>query len=261
MESALKPRICIIGSGNVATHLAAALATQGEIVQIYSRDRQNAVRLAGKLGLSSDLATDSLKDITCEADFYLVSVKDDAVEEVAKNTPHNGVWAHTSGSVPMSVFAPYKERYGVFYPLQTFSREHEVDMKQVPIFVEGSAPAITDELLALGRKISDTVRIADSDLRKKLHVAAVFACNFVNLMWMEADELLCAEGLGIEFLKPLLVETLRKLDDMKPAEAQTGPARRGDRKIIGEHLGMLDGERRDLYAELSRIILKRYNHE
>lgn len=229
------------------------------VAQIYSRTLANASRLGSIIGC--DNVTDSLADIIPDADFYLVSVKDDAIAEVAAKTPRGGIWAHTSGSVPMSVFAGFKENYGVFYPLQTFSRDHDVEVGRVPVFVEGNSTLTTEKLFALAQLITTAVREADSTLRKKLHVAAVFACNFVNLMWIEADELLQLEGLTIEFLKPLLEETLRKLDSMSPAGAQTGPARRGDTKIIQEHLQMLSGEKRELYSRLSDVLLKRYANE
>lgn len=259
MESALRARICVIGAGNVATHLARALSCVGDIVAIYSRDIANARVLAESLRVSS--FTDSLRDIPADADYYIVAVKDDAIARIAAETPRGGVWAHTSGSVPMDVFAPYKERYGVFYPLQTFSRHHDVDVSEVPFLIEGSTPDVADSLMALARRISTTVRPADSEVRKRLHIAAVFACNFANLMWIEADELLRRQGLDIGYLRPLLRETLRKLDDMTPGDAQTGPARRGDRNVIERHLAMLDDEPRRLYADLSEIILKRYNNE
>ena len=206
----MRPRICLIGSGNVATHLGCALARSCDIIQIYSHNIVNAGRLAARIGVDS--YTDNLIEIRPDADFYLVSVKDDAIEYVARCADVcSGVWAHTSGSVPMSIFAPYKKHYGVFYPLQTFSRDLDVDVRQVPFFIEGSDVDTEQYLAEVAHTISDCVRPADSALRKKLHVAAVFACNFVNLMWIEADELLRESGLVIEFLRPMLQETLRKI--------------------------------------------------
>lgn len=259
MESALK--ICLIGAGNVATHLGTALSRVASIVQVYSRHIDNAALLAEKC--ACDSFTDSLAEIAPGADIYLVAVKDDAIETVAEKTPQapGGIWAHTSGSVPMTVFAGKKRQYGVFYPLQTFSRELSLDVAEVSVFIEGCDAPTAEMLRKLARQISENVAFADSELRKKLHVAAVFACNFVNLMWIESDELLRESGLGIEFLRPLLKETLRKLERMSPEEAQTGPAQRGDNHVISEHLKMLQGEKHDLYAALSEIIMKRYCHE
>lgn len=253
--------ICLIGSGNVATHLGVALSRVAKVIQVYSHNISNARILAEKCGCQN--ITDSLSDVTVDADLYLVAVKDDAIAEVVRSTSQasEGVWAHTSGSVPMTVFAGYKSRYGVFYPLQTFSRDLDLDVREVPVFIEGSDMLTASFLNQIASEISDRVTSADSELRKKLHVAAVFACNFVNFMWIEADELLKESGLGIEFLRPLLKETLRKLDRMSPSDAQTGPARRGDRHIIAEHINMLSEEKRELYSILSERIINRYTDE
>lgn len=257
MESKIKRKVCIIGSGNVATHLARALSSRTEIVQIYSRKIENARRLAHLVNAA--MFTNRYDDIVTNADYYIVAVKDDAIVEVAAQSPETkGIWAHTSGSVPMDVFSPYKSCYGVFYPLQTFSRETDVDVSRVPMFIEGSDKTTTESLMQLAGEISSIVRYADSDLRRRLHIAAVFACNFVNLMWIEADELLKQQNLDIHFLIPLLAETLRKIETASPTDVMTGPARRGDRRIINEHLKMLSGERKEIYSQLSQYILNRY---
>lgn len=253
-----KIRICLIGAGNVATHLARAFNSAASIITIYSHSLDNAVALATELGNPS-IATDDLASIPADADFYLVSIKDDCIADVARRTPDAGVWAHTSGSIPITVFESLKSRYGVFYPLQTFSKNVALDISQVPFFIEGNTPEVSDSLMDLARKISDVVEPADSERRKALHIAAVFACNFVNYMWVEADDLLRREGLNIGFMKPLLKETLRKISSVSPADAQTGPARRGDRHIIENHLSQLHGEQHEVYKLLSRLILDKYH--
>lgn len=251
-------RICLLGSGNVASHLARALNQVGEIVQVYSRRIDNARRLAQELG--GDVAfTDDTNAITPDADFYIIAVRDDAIESLVASTPNAGVWAHTSGSVPMSVFEGRKTHFGVFYPLQTFSRDVDLDLSKVPFFIEGSDEQTYAQLFALASKISEVVEPADSQRRCRLHVAAVFACNFVNFMWMQADDLLKADNLGIDYLRPLLEETLRKISTVSPADAQTGPARRGDTDIINRHLAMLQGNSREIYERLSNDILKTFN--
>lgn len=251
-------RICIIGAGNVATHLTAELDKVTDIVQIYSHSIENAVTLANRIG-KPDIATDSLDSITREADIYLVSVKDDCIAEVAVNTPDCGIWAHTSGSIDMSVFEGHKTQYGVFYPLQTFSRDATLDISSVPFFIEGNTPTSYDKLFALASLISNVVEPADSARRKSLHIAAVFACNFVNFMWTQADTLLHRDNLDIRFMMPLLKETLNKLNSLPPADAQTGPARRGDINIINNHLSNLSGDARTIYRLLSDMIVKQYN--
>lgn len=258
MEGSLKPEICIIGAGNVATHMACALSRVADVVQVYSPTLSHAAELAAKIGGRCQGISD-LSDLSLTADFYIVSVKDDAIAAVVDMTPDCGIWAHTSGSVPADVFAGKKSRYGVFYPLQTFSKEVPVDFREVPMFIEGNSAGVADGLSRLAMMISDVVKPADSTLRKKLHIAAVFACNFVNYMWLQADELLRADGMTINVMAPLLKVTLEKLESATPYDAQTGPARRGDRSVIVRHVRMLDGEKAVIYRMLSDMIMKKYN--
>ena len=253
-------KICLIGAGNVASHLARALDKVADIIQIYSHSYDNSAKLAGSIG-KPHIATDSLKHITTDADYYIVSVKDDHIAEVANITPDHGIWAHTSGSIPMSVFEGIKTQYGVFYPLQTFSKNVELDITKVPFFIEGNNNTVANLLTELAGKISNIVEPADSKRRKALHIAAVFACNFVNYMWIQADDLLKREGLDISFMKPLLEETLNKIGNTSPTNAQTGPARRGDTRIIDDHLSQLNGEQRDIYSLISKLIMKHYHNE
>lgn len=257
MEGSVRPRVVMLGSGNVATHMALALKDVATVVQIYSPDESHAAELAAKVGDRCE-AVSSLEMIAGDADYYIVSVKDDKVREVAERTPDSGVWAHTSGSVPMEVFAGLKSRYGVFYPLQTFSKDVDVDFSEVPMFIEGSDREVADDLTRLASSITREVKPADSELRKKLHVAAVFACNFVNFMWLQADELLRRDDMTVNVMMPLLKVTLEKLNSVSPEEGQTGPARRGDKRVIEEHLSMLDGEKAEIYGMLSDMIMKKY---
>lgn len=250
-------KICIIGSGNVATHLAMALNQENDIVQVYSHTYEHALQLGRSLGYP-DRVTDKLDKITDNADIYIVSVKDDSIATILADTPDKGIWVHTSGSIPMEVFNGKKTQYGVFYPLQTFSKHVDINMSRVPFFIEGNTPETYNTLETLARNISNVVEPADSKRRKALHIAAVFACNFVNYMWTEADELLRSEGLNINYLRPLLEETLDKIGTVSPADAQTGPARRGDIKIISEHLSQLSGEKKEIYRLLSNLIKNRY---
>lgn len=255
----VKPRVCVIGAGNVATHLARALSRPACVCQVVSRHIETARKLAAAVG-EGCVAAASLDELRGDADFYLISVNDDAVAQVVAATPDfPGVWAHTSGSVPAEVFAGHKKRYGVFYPLQTFTRDLDVDMAEVPFFIEGSDKAVCDALLALARDISHVVEVADSNRRKQLHLAAVFACNFANLMWMEADEILRSEGLTVNYLRPLLEMTLGKLRNLSPAEAMTGPARRNDTAVIESHLSLLPPEKRQIYRMLSDEIIRRFH--
>lgn len=250
---------CIIGSGNVATHIAASLASEIDVLQVYSRNQENASALAERIGAEP---IDSLAKLRGDADLYLISVPDDHIGEILASTTavEGGIWAHTSGSVPIDVFSGLKKRYGVFYPLQTFSKAKQVDVAAVPLLIEGNTPQIENELVELGRLICRDVRKISSEQRRGLHVAAVFACNFVNYMWIQADELMKEAGLDFAMLHPLLGETLGKLNDISPFDGQTGPARRGDFSTINKHLAMLSGDRAEVYRLLSDKIFELYNH-
>lgn len=254
----MKRTCCIIGAGNVAWHIAQALSKSIEIRQIFSKNIENARALAS---LTGSEPIDDLSSLRADADIYIISIPDDHIPEVIEGTAHiqSGIWAHTSGSVPIDVFAGKKPRYGVFYPLQTFSKTKVVDIDSVPMLIEGSSPECAAALMELARLISSNCRIAGSAERRQLHVAAVFACNFVNYMWIQADELLHSAGLSFDLLKPLLSETLDKLNDISPAEGQTGPARRGDFHTIEKHLAMLSADQAEVYRLLSNKIYDLYN--
>lgn len=261
MNQPHRPSVCIIGAGNVATHLALALASVAEVSQVVSRHMDSARKLGERIG-ERCVASDNLGDLLPGCDFYIISVNDDAVEGVVDATPDlPGIWAHTSGCVPADVFRGKKSRYGVFYPLQTFTRDVDVNVKEVPFFIEGSDRDSEEKLVLLAGGISPVVRIADSMRRKSLHVAAVFACNFANLMWMEADDILHDEGLDVSCFMPLLSATLGKLRKVSPRDAMTGPARRGDTDVIRSHLELLPPEKREIYQLLSQRILKAFSNE
>lgn len=251
----MKDSIAIIGAGNVATHLAIALAEHFEIACIAARTLESASRLAGKVNAR---ATADLASLPSDCSFYLIAVNDDAVEEVVNDTPNfPGIWAHTSGSVGMDVFKGKKTRYGVFYPLQTFSKEARMNLREIPMLIEGSTERVEARLIEYARMISERVEVADSQRREAIHLAAVFACNFANLMWLEADNLLRDKNAGdISIFRPLLQQTLRKLQTMSPKEAMTGPARRGDLKVINKHLNQLPAELKEIYSLLSNRIIK-----
>ncbi len=249
---------CIIGAGNVAWHLAQALSKEIGVKQVYSRDINNARKLGDLIGAEG---IDTIGALRKDADLYLISVPDDHIEEItaASQGIDSGIWAHTSGSMPMDVFRGKKSRHGVFYPLQTFSKSKAVEVAEVPMLIEGSDEDTTVSLLNLAERISRNCRKAVSTERRQLHVAAVFACNFVNYMWIQADDLLRKSGLSFDLLKPLLAETLDKLNDISPAEGQTGPARRGDFYTIEKHLSMLSADQAEIYKLLSDKIYALYN--
>ena len=246
-------RVVIVGSGNVATSVALGLREECELVQVYSRHIENAQALASKVGCGD--ATDDLRRLVADADVYVVSVTDDAIGEVVASVPDNGaLWLHTSGSVPVSALAGARQRCGVMWPMQSFSKSMPVSMADVHVFVEGNNEATTAQVAEFAGMLSRNVTVADSAKRKRLHVASVFACNFANHMWTLAAEVLDESGLSFDALLPLIRTTVEKLEHLRPLESQTGPAARGDEKVMRGHMELLTGDKREIYAMLSRSI-------
>jgi predicted short-subunit dehydrogenase-like oxidoreductase (DUF2520 family) len=249
-------RVVIIGSGNVATSLAHGLAARCRVVQIYSRQAAHARALADAVGCAG--ATDNLNDLIPDADVYIIAVSDDAISQIVAAVPDNGaLWVHTSGSKPIDLFAGHRRRYGVLWPMQSFSREMVVPLDDVHFFAEAGDQDTWPDLLALGQLLSAHVTAAGSEQRRWLHIASVFACNFANHMWTLADEVLTAQNLPFEAMLPLIRTTVDKLDRLSPAQSQTGPAIRHDTQVIERHLQMLDGDAREIYRQISQSIINR----
>ncbi len=249
-------RVVIIGSGNVATSLAHGLMARCEVVQIYSRQLLHAQALADAIGCP--LATDDLMTLVPNADAYIIAVRDDVIADVVAAVPDNGaLWLHTSGSKGIDLFKGHRTHYGVLWPMQSFSREVVVALDDVHFFAEASDKKTLEHLMALGHMISHHVIEADSDKRRRLHVASVFSCNFANHMWTLADEVLGDAGLPFDALLPLIRTTVDKLNNLSPAKSQTGPAIRHDAQVLDSHLAMLDGDKREIYRLLSDSIMNR----
>lgn len=156
----------------------------------------------------------------------------------------------------MDVFRGHAHRYGVLYPMQTFSKDCPVDFKEIPVFVEASAPDVLAQTEQLARSVSDRVEEMSTERRRRLHLAAVFACNFVNHCYALAADVLGRDGIPFDVMWPLIDETARKVHRLSPVEAQTGPAVRYDRNVMDRQCAMLDGEpeRKALYEMMSRSI-------
>lgn len=249
----------MIGAGNVATHLSKSLSAYYHVNQVYSRTIENARRLSRQL--PNCVAIDSFDDIDPNADIYIVSVHDDAISMVADKLAGkcgDALWMHTSGSVAAKVFEGKAGRYGVLYPLQTFSRDVPVDVSSVPFFIEGNTPESLSEIRGIAQNLSSEVREADSESRRLIHVAAVLACNFTNHLWALAEDVLSEKNIPLSVLFPLMQVTLKKAENLSPHDAQTGPARRGDKQTIQSHLAMLKPDVAEIYKILSQSIMNRY---
>ena len=254
-------RIVFIGAGNLATHLSLAMQNAGlDIVQVYSHTLGHARELAALLGCDF---TNSMESIVGDADLYLFSVKDSVLPGLLKQLPRNkALWVHTAGSLPMDILSPFTSRYGVFYPLQTFSKNREVDFHIVPVFIEANSLQDESLLKSMAEKLTQKVVPLSSEKREHLHLAAVWACNFSNHMYLMASKLLQEQGLPQDLLLPLIDETAAKVHSLSAREAQTGPAIRYDENIIKKHIELLsDPDMKELYRLISQNIHKESGNE
>ncbi len=256
--------IVFIGAGNLATNLAKALYRSGfRIIQVYSRTEASAEMLAKVVEAEH---TTELSQVRCDASLYFVSLKDDALVELLPdivNKKNNALFVHTAGSIPMDIWKGRTNRYGVFYPLQTFSKQREVDFNSIPVFIESNSVEDIGLLKTIASVLSEKVYEATSEQRKCLHLAAVFTCNFANHMYALAARLLDKYNLPFEVILPLIDETAGKVHQLSPSEAQTGPAVRFDRKVMDKHLEMLsdEPELQELYKLLSESIYQLANEK
>lgn len=245
----------VIGAGNVAWHLASALINNDvEVLHIVSRSFESAAPLADRVGA---VPLVDISDVYDEPDIYIVAVSDDQIVSVVSTLSDKESWVvHTSGATGIDVFEKKKSHYGVMYPLQTFSKKRKLDFREVPLLLEVAEADNLNELEKFASRLSNCVSYADSEARAIVHVAAVFACNFTNRLVAIAAELLKEKGLDTDLLKPLVHETVEKLDEMDPIEAQTGPALRGDENTIKKHLELLANhpDWQKMYTFISREI-------
>ena len=252
-------RITLIGSGNVATHLGAAFKNAGHrIIQVYSRNMDNAELLAYHIDAEP---INNLSNISPETDLFIIAVSDDAIVHVAQQLArHNKPIVHTAGTTDVKVLIPLTAAAGVFYPLQTLSKNKEA-ANSIPICIEGSDDAVTLQLEQLAQSISKNVYRITSAQRKILHLAAVFACNFPNYLYAVAKKLLAQNNMDFELLRPLILETAQKVQDALPGSVQTGPAARNDETTMVAHLQLLDNDPQlqELYRLLSQGIIKMDN--
>lgn len=251
-------QIVILGTGNVATHLINAFenASNVQVIQVYNHNSKGLedLRFIGN-------KTTSLNDLL-QADCYILAVADDAVQTLSSSLPfENRLVVHTSGSVSLNELDS-KNRRGVFYPLQTFSKRREVDFSEIPVCIEGEDKEVLVHLKTLADAVTQKVFEVDSEKRKQLHLAAVFVCNFVNHMYQIGYELTEQNGIPFSILKPLIQETAHKIEDSTPEAMQTGPAKRNDIKTIDKHLKLLKQPlQREIYKLISQSIQDTYGRK
>ena len=247
--------VVIVGAGNLATSLAHALYNAGHAIKaVFSRTREHAAELAVKVDANP---FDDISCLPADADIYIVAVKDDVIPQVAQEVracSPNALIVHTAGTV--SVEALPKGRRGVFYPMQTFSKQRIVDFAHIPVFLEADNPADEQFRDIMACSISDQIYHIDGEQRKVLHLAAVFCCNFANHCAAIADNILFENGIPFSVMLPLIDETMAKLHQYLPSQAQTGPAVRNDLNVIRQHVNQLKNSGHQDFADIYSILSK-----
>jgi len=247
-------KVIILGGGNVAFHLTNKLLQTGniQVVQIYNRSLESINCFSSKTKITNNI--NNLLD----ADIYIISISDDFIESISENIPFkNKLVVHTSGSVSIKEISN-RNRKGVFYPLQTFSKERKVDFSNIPLCIEAENNEDLNTLKKLAIEVNNNCFEVNSNQRKNLHIAAVFVNNFVNHLYHIGHSLCEENNVSFDVLKPLILETASKINTLKPNEAQTGPARRNDKNTIEKHVTLLPENLQEIYTLLTKSIQDTY---
>ncbi len=250
-------KVIILGTGNVGTHLIQAFtkANEVELVQVYNRTKSALKSLKHEVN-----STTSLKELK-EADIYIITISDDAISKFSSQLQvKNKLVVHTSGSVSLDQLNS-KNSKGVFYPLQTFSKDATIDFKNIPICIEAERNDDLVVLEKLASTISNQVYYIDSEQRKQIHLAAVFVNNFVNHLYKIGNDICAEHAIPKEILKPLIQETALKITTTIPFDAQTGPARRNDLQTIKSHLALVSDTNKEIYKLLTQSIQQTYGEK
>lgn len=249
--------VVLLGAGNVATHLYKAFSNAEEVsvAQWYNRTLSSIQSYKNEVDITDDLS--KLK----EADIYILAVSDDSIAQLSQDLPfENRLIAHTSGSVAMHDLDK-KNKISVFYPLQTFSKDADVKFSEVPICIEAYQKENLKVLKDLAKAVGCKAHKIFTDQRQTLHLAAVFVNNFTNQLYRIGHEICETKNIEFDILKPLIQETAKKIQDMSPYVAQTGPAKRNDKKTIRRHLKQIENEdHKAIYKLLTASIKKTHNY-
>ncbi len=247
-------KIVILGSGNVAFHLAKVFHQKNiPVSQIFGRNEADLKHISTQFNIPFST------HIIDNADFYIIAVNDDSVSEISKKiTSENCLVAHTSGSLPVDILQGIY-RKASFYPLQTFSKSKELDYSEIPFFLEAETGEDLEMMKNLVSKISQNVIESNYEKRKYIHLTAVFACNFVNHLFSQAKEISDSQEIPFQYFLPLIEETTAKIATIDPKLAQTGPAVRNDQRILKLHEELLsDPEKLKIYKTMNESIKKMY---
>jgi predicted short-subunit dehydrogenase-like oxidoreductase (DUF2520 family) len=254
--------ISLIGSGNVATHLGKGFSKAGlQIRSVYSRSFTHAERLAVQI---NSRAVDQIADLDKSSDLFLICVSDDAILSILPKlkeiVPAQSILAHTSGSTASLPKEGTGAASGVLYPLQSFNKDRKLDLVNIPFLITADDPATLEKLTVLCAKITDHYQIISDEERLMLHVAAVFANNFGNHLFTIAEEISKQFNLEFDLLRPLIAETVARIEHALPSQVQTGPAIRNDLKTIDKHLKVLKNNPgySAVYSLLTQSIIGHY---
>jgi predicted short-subunit dehydrogenase-like oxidoreductase (DUF2520 family) len=246
-------QIVIIGSGNVAYHMAKAFVLNNiPLSQIFGRNENELNKISEELNIPHSTK------ILVDADLYIICVSDNSVENVSQLiTKKESLVAHTSGSLPKEILAG-DYRKASFYPLQTFSKLKELDYSNIPFFIETENETDKKILFEIASKISKNVMESTHEKRKYIHLTAVFACNFVNHLFSRAKEISDSQEIPFDYFLPIIDETIQKIHQIEPKSAQTGPAVRNDKRILELHEQLLQDESLEIYKTMNHSIQKMY---
>ena len=248
-------RLTIIGSGNVATILAKRFFEKGiKIVEIYSRDITKAQALASIVQAN---AVNDLELLSQDTDVVLIALSDKALSHIALNLSFPAALVvHTAGSVSKNVLNTISARHGVLYPVQSIRKEMPASTP-IPFLIDGSSGTVIHEIETLAYYLTDDVKRGDDAMRLKLHVAAIFVCNFPNFLYLEAASFCEQQQVPFSILQDLIEETANRIRYQHPSAVFTGPAVRGDMETINKHLNLLQDthELQQLYKQLTMHIL------
>ena len=245
--------ICILGSGNVATQLSRAFLKSDNctLLQVYSRSKPSDFFVKNNIETTQQIK--KLKN----ADLYIIAISDDAISSFSKKLDlQDKLVVHTSGSVSLNELN-CKANKGVFYPLQSISKQKKISFKKIPICLETENEKDHSLLEKVAKSISKKVYHINSEQRKNLHVAAVFVNNFTNHLYKIGNDICDDKQVDFEILKPLIKETANKITKLSPIKAQTGPAKRNDKNTIEKHLGLLTNNQQKIYTLLTESIQKK----
>jgi predicted short-subunit dehydrogenase-like oxidoreductase (DUF2520 family) len=252
----------IIGTGNVAYNIAQSFQSINlvNLIQVLNHRNSRESKQFSKQ-FHCNLVTD-YSAINKNADIYIIAVKDDAIAEVVKNLLPlmlTGIVVHTSGSVDVSILKSVSQKVGVYYPLQTFYKGANIDWETTPILIEGNSKPVEVKLKQLATSVSKKVKVVDSKVRLQIHLAAVFACNFTNAMYVSAFEIIenNLSKKDTELLMPIMQHSFQKLQKVHPVKAQTGPAIRDDKLVMKKHLNLIKNNKQltQVYKTLSDLIV------